>query len=249
MIVLSAGMQKSGTAWYFNLTNDLLIAAGHQDVRAIRSRFCLYPILRHHNCNMGSPNPFKLALITIPHILGNTFVVKSHARPGVGLRLLTSAKIIRTTYIYRDPRDVAISAFEHGQRIRDSGATHTFAKFDSIKTSIAIVGKGFLGVWDAWMAYSQAHPDQVLIARYEDLVADTAGEVKRLAAFLGLDVPAETWRKIIARYQGDKARADGIGLHFNQGIVGRFRSILSSEELDLCKLHFGDYLEKMGYPE
>ena len=31
MIVLSAGMPKSGTAWYFNVTNDLLIAAGYAD--------------------------------------------------------------------------------------------------------------------------------------------------------------------------------------------------------------------------
>ena len=36
MIVVATGMPKSGTGWWFNVHNDLLVAEGHSDVRALR---------------------------------------------------------------------------------------------------------------------------------------------------------------------------------------------------------------------
>ncbi len=242
-------MPKSGTGWYFNLTNDLLIAAGHQDARDVRSRFRLHSTLRFHNCNVEKLTPARLALIALPHLAGNTFVVKTHNRPTQALRLLTMAGIVRATYIYRDPRDVAISAFEHGQKILSRGDTHTFAKLDSIETAISVVGGWYLAVWDAWMAFHQAQPDQTLIVRYEDLVADTTGESKRLVDFLDLDVSSQDRRAAIATYQRDEVRVSEEILHFNRGVVGRFESIMSAKELDLCKFHFEGHLQKMGYPE
>jgi hypothetical protein len=249
VIILSAGMPKAGTGWYFNLTNDLLIGAGYQDVREIRSRFRLYSILRFHNCNVEQLTLFRLAPLTIPHLLGNTFVVKTHGRPTHALCVLMSARAIKATYIYRDPRDVALSAFEAGQKIRARGESHSFAALDSIKTAVLRVSSRYLATWDAWMALSQARPNQILLVRYEDLVADTTAEMKRLIGFLHLDVPAENRSTIAATYQSDEVRADEQVLHFNRGIVGGFRSKMNTEELELCKLHFGSYVHKMGYRE
>ena len=101
MIVVSAGMQKSGTSWYFNLTNDLLIAGGYQDIHVIRQKFRLHSILRYPNCNIGQLNLSKLGLLTIPHFCGNKFVVKTHKAPSKSLHYLMSLKIIKATYIYR----------------------------------------------------------------------------------------------------------------------------------------------------
>jgi hypothetical protein len=249
MIVLSAGMPKAGTGWYFNLTNDLLIAAGHQDVREIRQRFHLYSVLKYHNCNMVKITPLKLALVTTPHLFGNTYVVKTHGWPTSSLRLLMSVGIVKTTYIYRDPRDVAISAFEHGQRIRDKGENHSFAKLDSIETAISIVSSKYLVIWDAWMACSQMMPGQILVMRYEDLITDPINELERLTDFLDLKVRSANWHKILATYQKDQIRAREEALHFNQGIVGRFRTAMNLDELDLCRLYFGNHLQKMKYPE
>jgi hypothetical protein len=36
-------------------------------------------------------------------------------------------------------------------------------------------------------------------------------------------------------------------LHYNQGSQGRFKQFMSTDELALCRHHFGDYLELMGY--
>ncbi len=54
MLVLSVGIPKSGSGWYFNLKNDLLIAAGHQDVRDIRKKFNLESCMKYYNCNMST---------------------------------------------------------------------------------------------------------------------------------------------------------------------------------------------------
>ena len=247
MIVLSAGMQKAGTGWYFNLTNDLLVAAGYQDVRDIRDKYDLHSILKYGNCNLEQLTRRNLDLVAIPHFAGNTFVVKTHCAPSTSLRGLVSAGMIRATYIYRDPRDVAISAFEHGQMLRSRGETdHQFARLNSIADAIYLT-KRYLVVWDEWMQFGLA-----LTVHYEDLIADIVGELERLAGFLSIDVPSEVLHQIVTAYQVAQIKVDGrkIGrLHFNRGLVGRFKEVMSPEELDLCRQHFGDYLQKMGYSE
>jgi sulfotransferase family protein len=246
MIVLSAGMPKAGSGWYFNLTNDLLIAAGYQDVREIRRRYRLQAILRFQNCNIGKLSWRNLGLLTIPHLLGNTFVVKTHQSPSTSLRRLISGGIIRATYIYRDPRDVVISAFEHGQRLRSRGETHTFGQLHSLTDAILLAAHS-LTIWEQWL-----QPGLALTVRYEDLVADPVQELGRLAEFLSVRVPYESLCRTVAAYHPARITADENkvdALHFNQGVVGRFRAVLKPEELALCQQQLGGYIKKMGYAE
>ena len=114
MIVICVGMIKAGSAWYFNLANDLLVAAGHQDAREIRQRFHLHSALKHQDCLLAG-HPASKLLLLIPHFLGHTFAVKAHGAASIGRRLLVNSGIAKATYIYRDPRDVVVSAFERGQ--------------------------------------------------------------------------------------------------------------------------------------
>jgi Sulfotransferase domain len=246
MIVLSAGMQKAGTGWYFNLTNDLLVATGHQDVREIRRRYGFDSILKYQNCNIEQLTLRNLGLLTIPHFLGNTFAVKTHRAPSANLRRLMSLGIVRATYIYRDPRDVVVSAFEHGQKIRSKGESHTFAKLQSIPDAIVFTAH-LLPIWDMWM-----QPGLALAMRYEDLVAHPRKELERLAEFLALRVSSGILCQVLATYHLDRVVTDEdkiSALHFNQGVVERYREVLGPKELALCQQYFGDYIRKMGYPQ
>lgn len=245
MIVLSAGLSKSGTAWYFNLTNDLLIAAGHQDARAIRERFRLRSILKHPNC-LFEPTPWNLARVMIPSLFGNTFVVKTSRGPSRWLRGLIATRVMRATYIYRDPRDAAVSALAHGERNRELGNGRAFVTLHTVGDSILDFRKR-LRVWDEWTRYGQA-----LMVRYEDLVADPVSELRRLAVFLCLDVSADGLLTIVARYREMQRDAGPDGwdsIHFHQGVVGRFREVMTQHEMDLSRVHLGDYLRRMGYVE
>jgi len=242
MIVISAGMQKSGTAWYFSLTNDLLTAAGRQDVHSIRRRFRLESILRYETCQMGRPTPRKLMALIIPHLCGNTFVAKTHSAPSRSLRYLMSLGVVRATYIFRDPRDVAISAFEHGQRLRREGRMERFARLSSLEEAI-LFAERLLPVWGAWMACKE-----VFCVRYEDLLISPEGTLMDLARFLSLSISPRQVQHIVAGYDLGALAEKKVLLHFNTGIAGRFRDIMTREQLDLCNERFGDCLVSMGYP-
>ncbi|MDQ3112240.1 MAG: hypothetical protein M3R17_20335 [Bacteroidota bacterium] len=45
MIVISAGMQKSGSAYVYNIINDLLVHGGHGDARQVKEKYKLDDVL------------------------------------------------------------------------------------------------------------------------------------------------------------------------------------------------------------
>lgn len=247
MVVLSVGMRKSGSGWYFNMTNDLLQAAGGRDARQMQNRRWLHGLVRGNNCTIGRLKLSKLVRLTLPHRAGHPFAVKTHSGPAPSLRLFTATGLAKVTYLYRDPRDVVLSALEHGQAAREAGVRTDLVHLKSLDDSMAMV-KRELARWEGWMQYPH-----VLNVRYEDLVADAAAELRRLAAFLSLDVPDETIETIVRRYQKEeyvKTIKEPIirnPLHLNRGIPGRFREEMSPEARALCERHLGAYLQKMGY--
>jgi hypothetical protein len=248
MIVVSAGMQKAGTGWYYNMTNDLLVAAGHEDARHVRDRYHLQPILRFHNCNVGRPLLPKLLLLAIPHLFGNTFVVKTHAGPTRSLQALLSRNVATATYIYRDPRDAALSAYNHGQRLRQEGHTHSFSRLTTVESAI-LAAKDWLEIWEQWLAL-----DRILMTRYEDVLAAPSTHAWRLVDFLGLAVSRQDVTRIVDAYRADDALLHGNSnkkntTHFDKGVVGRHRQVFTQRELALCQEHFGDYLPQMGYED
>jgi hypothetical protein len=112
MIILSVGMPRAGSGWHYNLVHDLMKAAGSADAREIRERYGLQHILTEVNCNIGVLSARRLARVTPPALMGNTFVIKAHAGPTPASRLLQSLGLLRVMYIYRDPRDAMLSAYD-----------------------------------------------------------------------------------------------------------------------------------------
>jgi hypothetical protein len=54
MIVISAGMQKSGSGLYFNLTNDLMIAAG-KHLLIFRKIICILTLAGPNDSGLSYP--------------------------------------------------------------------------------------------------------------------------------------------------------------------------------------------------
>ena len=181
MIVLSVGMPRAGSGWHYNLIHDLMQAKGCADVRDIRSRFHLETILTEVNCNIGVLSTRRLALVSIPALLGNTFVIKAHAGPTSASRLLSVAGLLQVTYIYRDPRDAMLSAFDFGERARIKGRPNAFSHLTDFDKSMAFI-TDYIRIWEMWM-----REKNVLIARYEDLVTNYDEESRRLADYLGVE--------------------------------------------------------------
>jgi hypothetical protein len=149
MIILSVGMPRAGSGWYYNLTHELALAGGFQDAHIIRQRYHLQRVLTEVNCNIGALTPRRLLGVLAPSLLGNTFVIKAHAGPTpFALRLIRRGQI-RPTYIYRDPRDAMLSAYENGQRALQKAAPTPSAPDRS--SGFDRFHAGVLRIWEAWM--------------------------------------------------------------------------------------------------
>jgi hypothetical protein len=240
MIVLAVGMPRAGSGWHYNLVHDLMITNGCADARELRERYRLQNILTEVNCNIGVLSARRLALVTLPALVGNTFVIKAHAGPTSASRILQRLGLLRITYIYRDPRDAMLSAYDYGQRALKKGRPNAFSHLTDFQKSVDFI-MDYVLIWEKWM-----NEKNVLIARYEDLLTDYDHEVSRLVEFLKLNGSKPDVQKVIDGYRPGAAEGQQ-GLHFYKGKIGRFRESYSVEEQAILKEKLGPSLQRMGY--
>ena len=240
MIVLSVGMPRAGSGWHYNLIHDLMEAAGYTDARIIREKYRLQGILTEVNCNIGVLSVRRMGMVSLPALMGNDFVIKAHAGPSSSSRLLQSLGLLRITYIYRDPRDAMLSAYDYGQRALKKGRPNAFSHLTDFEKSLEFM-MDYVRIWEAWM-----QEKGVLIARYEDLLTDYDNEASRLVGFLKLDGGGSDVEEVIEKYRPGAAEGQQ-GLHFFKGKIGRFRESYSVEQQAVLKEQMGGYLSKMGY--
>jgi len=240
MIVLSVGMPRAGSGWHYNLIHDLMKTTGCADARDIREKYRLQGILTEVNCNIGVLSIRRLGMVSLPALMGNTFVIKAHAAPSPASRLLQSLGLLRITYIYRDPRDAMLSAYDFGQRTLKQGRPNAFSHLTDFEKSLDFI-MDYVCIWEKWMKEKN-----VLIARYEDLLTNYDSEVTRLAKFLKLGGSQPEVQNVIEGYRPDEAKGQQ-GLHFYKGKIGRFRESYTTVQQKILKDKMGLYLSNMGY--
>ena len=240
MIILSVGMPRAGSGWHYNLVHDLMKTTGCADAREIREKYHLQSILTEVNCNIGVLSARRLGMAAIPALIGNTFVIKAHAGPSSASRLMQSLGLLRITYIYRDPRDAMLSAYDYGQRALQKGRPNAFSHLTDFQKSLDFIME-YVRIWDKWMKEKN-----VLIARYEDLLTDYDDEVVRLVGFLKLNGSNPDVQKVTEAYRPGAAEGQQ-GLHFYKGKIGRFRDAYSAEQQAILREKLTPYLARMGY--
>ncbi|CAG1011989.1 hypothetical protein ANAEL_04315 [Anaerolineales bacterium] len=241
MIVLSVGMPRAGSGWHYNLIHDLMETTGCADARDIRERYHLQKILTEVNCNIGVLSTRRLAMVTVPGLF-NTFVIKAHAGPSPSSRLLAALGMLRITYIYRDPRDAMLSAYDFGQRALTKGRPNAFSHLSDFEKSVDFMME-YVRIWEKWM-----EEKNVLIARYEDLLTDYETESAKLVDYLKLDRTNPKVQTVVEKYRPGASEGQQ-GLHFFKGKIGRFRESYTEEQKSVLKKKLSAYLPRMGYEE
>lgn len=240
MIILSVGMPRAGSGWHYNLIHDLMQTTGCAEAAEIRRRYHLEGILTEVNCNIGVLSARRLAMVAVPALAGHTFVIKAHSRPTVASRFMYTVGMLRSTYIYRDPRDAMLSAMDYGGRALAKGRPNAFSHVAGFDQALDFM-MGYVRIWAQWI-----REPHMLTARYEDLLMDYEAEVSRLGDYLHLNTSQAKVRDVIDRYRPEGAEGRQ-GTHFFKGKIGRFREVFSADQQAALAQRFGPFLARMGY--
>jgi aryl sulfotransferase len=178
-------------------------------------------------------------------------VIKTHT-PADGIPWFPDAKYV---FVARDGRDAFMSMCNHMDRFKKELR-------EGLNARALADGVPPMPDWDGdvhaffprWLenAGLLAHVDtfwklrsepNLLLVHYADLKADLSGEMRRVADFAGIEVPAAKWPAVVERCTFDamRARPDEIGTFWNfeggaqsflfKGTNGRWRDVLTDAEV------------------
>ena len=153
-------------------------------------------------------------------------------------------------HIIRDGRDRAVSCWFHNLRVTPDWLRQNFAGMDDF---VALCAREWADYLAAGRAFGAGAPARYRELRYEDLLADTEGELARLFAFLGVPATDEAVRDCCAaaafetlsrgRARGEEDRSS----FFRKGTIGDWQNHLSPACLGQFEAIAGDWLARLGY--
>lgn len=266
--IVIATYPKSGTTWMQRIVSLLIFASPEPrpiwDISAwIERRF---------------PEPIEAILARIEAQTHRRFL-KSHL-PIDGLPLYDEVSYI---HVARDGLDVAMSYHNHTRSLSDmglewlSGAGMADETIAAPYPSIPADPAEFFGLWlsrgavpgqeegwptNSWFEMEQGYwrerrRPNLLLVHYNDLKADLAGEMRRVAEFLRIEPPEQHWPQLVQAASFEAMRRDGAQLlsvgagmfqggsdrFFFKGTNERWRVALGEEELALYQRKLEDKLD------
>jgi len=240
-MILSVGMPRAGSGWYYNLTKDLVVASGGLNAKEIRTKYPLKRFLTEVNSNLGTLSFYRLIPVLLPLVIERPYVIKLHAERRPFADLLIYLGVIKSTYIYRDPRDALLSAYENGQRMSQMGLENAFTPLTTIEKSINFM-ESYVKIARGWLS-----SEYTLAVKYEDFKSNYDHEVSKLITFLGIDPTGNKIKETIDSYRPEQKGQNRQGVHFVKGKIGRYKDSFTDSQIDQCDRLFGDFLQKYGY--
>ena len=195
------------------------------------------------NCNLGTLSFYRLLPVLVPLLVEPSYVIKLHAERRPLADVLITLGVIQPTYIYRDPRDALLSAYEYGQRMLKKGLENAFTPLSTIEKSIQFMDF-YVKVAKGWLS-----SNQTLAVKYEDLKLDYDQEITRLTKFLKVNLADKEIQEVVERYRPNQTITNQQGLHFVKGEIGRYQEVFTDSQLTECDKLFGDFLRDYGYSE
>lgn len=172
---------------------------------------------------------------------GRTVFVKENRVHRLMPFLIEAFPGVRFVFQVRDPRDYLASAKARG-KVRGGN------KFGSLRRALELwredqeAGLAALGLFG---------PGRVHLLRYEDLIADPAGRLAALCAFLGLRFDpamlAFHQTEAAARLAVPGGPRENLARPVMRDNAAKFRTALSRGEIRTLEAHLGDLMDRFGY--
>ena len=208
LIYFSYGMTKCGTTLAFHMVSEALAQAGYE-----QHRLPAHLIGPNKKLNFGQhfSDDQAAELWEAVQAIGHPIAIKTHTRPDPAVvRLIQNGQAIAHA-CYRDPRDMALSMLDHGQRARAKGKP-AFAEIETLEDAKS----GIRNQCDSLTAWLRL--PNILPLDFEDIAFDMQTTAQRILNQLGIaGDPEEIVNKVL----------DGRFTQFNKGISQRHKSEMS----------------------
>lgn len=188
---------------------------------------------------------------------------------------------VKYIVVGRDVRDVFMSFWNHYRNFTPENYARTNALPNRVGPPLPVCPEDIHQVWRDWICrgwfpwqsegypfwgnmhhvqswWNYRHLDNLLFVHFNDLKADLAGQIKRVAAFLGIEVPKAALPGLLAnlsleamRDEAERSRPwmnrvwTGGARTFFKGTNGRWKEVLSEAELEL----YHDAVKRVLEPE
>jgi aryl sulfotransferase len=192
-------------------------------------------------------SPWIEMQIMPPAELGAMLAAQTHRRfmkshtPADGIPWYDEARYV---FVGRDGRDAFMSLCNHVEHLQDGLRDELNARAPEGVPQLPAWDGDLHGFYERWLYWAERHRPNLLFVHYNDLKADLAGEMRRVAAFLGADVPEACWPAVVERCTFEKMRAGearmgkvdmifkgGLETFVFKGTNGRWRDVLTADEL------------------
>jgi len=205
MIILSSSLPKSASTIFATYIEDIVAASGRRNGQG-----ALKKLVGGRYVDKISPG-LAVRLLPAAYLQGD-MVLKSHCAPNRTVRWMIAARQLKALYIFRDPRDVVLSAMDHRKRLGDSDSGNSaFGKFTDLAAGCDGV-IGYARVWREWKNYGCAG-----FFRYEDLMTGPFAVLQKVCRYLDIEIKDQAIKDIIARHDKNKHHSH----NFNKGTVCR----------------------------
>lgn len=183
-------------------------------------------------------------------------------RSADGEALFPAEATAAAIYLVRDPRDVAASFAYHFEKSIDraidimaDSTCRVAAKTNSAHIHVTQQYSSWSGHVLSWLDDSRLDP---LVIRYEEMITDLAGVLRRVSAKLGWSASSSVIDAAVAATRFDRLKSEeGAGKFpetlrgnrpfFRRGVVGGWRDTLSSAQVARIERDHGDVMARLGY--
>ena len=157
----------------------------------------------------------------------------------------------RFIVIVRDPRDAIASMNTVGEKMQAAGQRHLFQNRDARELC-----DYFISYYaPSFHCADTVFRERTLLVRYEDVVRNPERVIPRLAEFTGFEFqfdPASAPDTGVVDYakvdeKHESWHTERFGKPLDASSIGRFRTILSTEEIAAIEGHCGSFMERFGY--